>query len=479
MNGNSIIALAWLAFALAFNSGLIAQQGLSRLLGYGGDAVPGSLAPQNLDLYEVDPGSGIGTPMPTPPPWTGSSSWIGETAYDPTNGRLFIYDQTLSAPGTLLTIDAASGALIHASTPPQILGQIIYESSTGRLLALACLGCPNTGGSSLVDVDPATGALTLIGSPPFLSNVYQPWSRGPVTAIDPVTHRLFMNYPTSPVIAWRLAVIDTLTGLVLSDTAHPCSPCTPVFWHIHFDTTTSQLYGFSRASPGGASAIVTIDPMTAVPTPVGVSHPIILDWPPMPLCCGSTIDAQRREFHLISQYAQEAAAWGPFRLFTFNMDTGEMIGDPLLPTWYQNLEVDTSFVPMKGRVTPSPSNLLVPGTTRALTFEALLHAGEFYVPFVSCTPGSFAVGNLTVPLAFDVCSFFYLTDPLSGLFFNLTPSGGLADVLGGGFGTGTVSFPNALLPTGISLDLRIGFLTLTSTLQWTGVHGYTVLHLRS
>ena len=156
-----------------------------------------------------------------------------------------------------------------------------------------------------------------------------------------------------------------------------------------------------------------------------------------------------------------------------------MIGDPLLSTWYQNLEVDTSFVPMKGRVTPSPNNLLVPGTTRTLTFESLLHSGEFYVPFVSCTPGTFAVGNLTVPLAFDACSFFYLTDPLASSFFNLTPPGTLAGVLAGGFGTGTVSIPSGFLPAGISLDVRIGFLTLTTTLQWTGVHGYTIIHLRS
>ena len=462
MNRRTSLSLAALAILLIINTSVPAQPGTSRLLGYGADTV---------------------APLPAPPPWTGSSTWSGETAYDPVNGRLFVYDQTLSGPGTLVTLDVASGALISATTPPQILGQINCETSTGRLLALACLGCPNTGGSSLVEVDPATGALTLIGSPGFLSNVYQPWSFGPASAVDPIANRFFLIHSSPPVgFQWNLAVIDTLTGALLSDVLQPCFPCGSLYWQLHFDTSTGQLYGFSRVAPGGASGIVTVDPSTAAPTLVGLGHPLIEAGGMLPITRASAIDEQRREFYLVSQYVQGLASWGPFRLFTFDMDTGEMIGDPLLPTWYQSLEVDTSWVPMRGRVTPSPSNLLVSGTTRTLTFEAVLHAGELYVPFVSCTPGAFPLGagtGLTVPLAFDACSAFYLSDPLAPAFFNLTPPGTLAGTLAGGFGTGTISAPAALLPPGVSLDIHVGFLTITTSLQWTGVHGRTIIPLRS
>jgi len=165
------------------------------------------------------------------------------------------------------------------------------------------------------------------------------------------------------------------------------------------------------------------------------------------------------------------------------MTTGEILGDPLIPGFkpYLELVVDTLGAPLRGRVTPLPNNRIAPGQSRTLVFDWAGHGGELYVPFVSCNAGSFQVPgtNFVLPLAFDGCTQFYLTSPLSPLLFQLVP-GGFQGLLSGPFGValGSVQLP-ALTPPGLGFDLRIGFLTLTQQGAWTGAHGYTILHLSS
>ncbi len=118
------------------------------------------------------------------------------------------------------------------------------------------------------------------------------------------------------------------------------------------------------------------------------------------------------------------------------------------------------------------------GTTTA-GFEAVGNGGELYVPFVSCTPGSFPIPGtvFTIPLDFDWCSNLYFFAPAAPTFFSLAPPGQLAGVLSpSGTSQGSLTLPN-LTPTGFSLDLHITFLTLTSSLQWTGLHGMGTVHV--
>jgi len=443
------------------------QAGTSRLLGFGAAAVFSIVSPQTPKIYEVDPGSGIGTLL------SGSqvlsSSWDVVTAYDPVGSRLFIYDT-----GSVRTVDAHTGAFLQ-SVPTPFLSTIKYEITTGRLLALTYP--PANGNPQLVEVHPTTGAVTSIAA----LTGFGPTSLPATAAIDPATHRLFF-YHTLPGISltYKLAVIDTINGIVLSDTT--LLPGMNPNAYLHYDGVTGQLFGWAEFAVGSASALETINPATGIATPIGAGHPTII--PGFGLGGASAIDEQRREFYLEGEYFAEAGGSigiaHPNRLFTLNLDTGEMLSDPLLPTWYIALEVDLVSGPLRGRVTASPNMCLVPGVTRTLTFEALGHVGELYLPFVSCTPGSLPVGGgLVIPLAFDLCSNFYFNDPAATAFFALTPSGGFTDILPATEAVqGTVTLP-PFTPAGLSFDLTITFLTFLPPLQWTGLHGQTTLHVRS
>jgi len=223
--------------------------------------------------------------------------------------------------------------------------------------------------------------------------------------------------------------------------------------------------------------------MTAVASPLPVGHPPIFNAVPLSYQ-GVAIDEQRGLYHYLGAYGTDLAS-STFRLFTFDLTTGEILSDPILTnintTPYLYLAVDVTGTPARGRVTFAPNNVLVPGTTRSVTFEAFGHGGEVSITFVSCTPGSLPVpgSNLQLPLAFDACSTFYFGDPAASVFFNLTSTGALVDVLPpGALFQGSVTLPMGT-PPGLGFDLYITFLTINSSLQWTGAHGMGILHVSS
>ncbi len=477
-------ALMGVLIAMLVQSALSAQQpGSSRLVAYGTTSwtILGWTA-ANHSLFEVDPGGGGGTPIPISQQPGAFNSWIVESAYDPIGGRIFVFNLGLGPGpwGTLLTIDSATGIVLSSSSPSQALRNLEYETSTGRLLAISNAFPPPSNVQGLFAVDPATANKTLILLLPALVPA---WPVRGITAIDPATNRFFLLHlaPTLQLTP-MMAVIDTLSGTVISDFT------TAGYWFIQFDTSTNQLYGLVNTGgfPGNnPSGLVTVDTATGLHTPIGTGHPLIQ--------VGSiqgqgaaALDQQRGLFYLMGLQLSG------FRLFTFDITTGDLLADP--PVFndnpYLTLEVDIAATPLNGRVTPASNNRLVPGSTLGLTFDAATHAGEFYIPFVSCTPGSIPFNslgtgsfpipgsNLSIPLVFDVCSNFYFYDPFSSAFFNLTPTGSIAGVLSGGVSPGAVTLP-AATPPGLNFDLYITFLTLTTSLQWTGVHGMAILHVSS
>ncbi|HGY90630.1 MAG TPA: hypothetical protein ENK43_05595 [Planctomycetes bacterium] len=122
-----------------------------------------------------------------------------------------------------------------------------------------------------------------------------------------------------------------------------------------------------------------------------------------------------------------------------------------------------------------PPNV-TPGTSRVVVFSAPGHAGELYVPVVSCTLGSTIVPGLPAPLPIvnDACTSFYFNDPLSPFIFALAlpalgPTFGLLDAQG--MSTGVVASPANIVPPGLGLDVHITFVTLDLTGLPTGVHG--------
>jgi len=451
------------------------QAGTSRLLAAG---IPIQIPPVSTTrlVYEVDPGDAAGTLLPQATAAGNSFGFPVTRTYDPIGGRIFIYNG--GSNHVLLTIDAATGNVIHSVTPVFEPAQMEYEVSTSRLLAFVCpTGVNGANGMTLVELNPQNGSVVTIGQIPNTLGV--PYGNR-WTAVDPATNRLFYRHGLQgQPIAIFLAVIDTLTGVVLSDSAWPCAFCIDMFDMLEFDTMTGQLYGFSRVGVGGTSGLVIIDPATAVPTPVGSGNPLIIPGS-MPVLFPSALDVARREYYTIARYNIDPLGSSFLRLFTFNLDTGNLIGDPVVPMFYNGFVVDTVNVPMRGRVTLGPNMCLVPGTTRTVTFESLAHSGDYYLPFVSCTPGSYAVpgSNLVVPLGFDFCTNLYLSQA-APTFFNLTSGNGVVGMLSpGGLASGTVSLP-ATTPPGLNFRLSITFLTINSSLQWSGLHGMTTFNIRS
>lgn len=298
-------------------------------------------------------------------------------------------------------------------------------------------------------------------------------------ALDEQANQLYhFHLSAAPIGAPMLAVIDTLSGALIADLLIQGQT---FFLFPFFDSQSAILYalGTGPSFSSMVSSLVTVDVQTAAATPVAANFP--------PFLVGKRIayDAVRGIVHV---EGRDIPVTGAQRLISIDATSGRVLSNPLYsgsPSVSLNvspfftLDVVDAGTPLRGRVTPAPDNHLVPFATRTLTFEAFGHAGDFYVPFVSCTPGNLGLpGGLSLPLAFDACSSLYFFSPFSSAIFSLTPSGNPVAVLPASeLATGTITVPG--LPPGLGFDLFVTFLTLDPALNFNGVHGMAIMRVSS
>ena len=215
-------------------------------------------------LVIVDPPTGTVTPVGDAIGTMGVSA--GVSAFDAGNNRYFV-----SAAGRLFTIDTSAGTVSDVRFPsastvsflPGISGvsSMEYDPIQDRMFGIALDS--STGVNFLVEVDPTTGDIGLIGGGLGTTGV----SAG-VSALDPANNEYFVS------AAGRLLTIDTATGTVSPDPA----PVFPGVSSLHYDSNTSTLLAVALVS--GMNKLVKVDPATGafteevsgqLPGPMGVS----------------------------------------------------------------------------------------------------------------------------------------------------------------------------------------------------------------
>jgi len=318
----------------------------------------------------------------------------------------------------------------------------------------------------LVEITPSTGAISNIGNASGYSSVSPMMDINAASAFDPNQNRL-----TVFTGAVQLVTIDTGTGAEIAVT----SPSVSTVSGLIYEASTALLLAYEFTGTG----LVHIDPIAGTVTPVGAPH--FGAAPGSGFNIPHALDNQKGLYYI---RGLSLPSGGP-ALLTFDTTSGEVVGDPNVqsqgPFFSQAvLEVDVGSTPLRGTLSLSPRNTATYGSTTTVTFDAPANTGELYIPFVSCTQGSYTVpvSPFTIPLALDACTYFYLLDPAASSIFSLTSAPGqLLDMLSPiGTAQGTVSFPPAA-PVGLTLHLSITYLTVSQSFQWTNLHGMGTLHL--
>jgi hypothetical protein len=208
-------------------------------------------------IVKLDPTTGTTTLLadltsPTPP---GIS--LGELISDAANHRLFTqqttfsFDPTVPTTYQLVTVNTQSGTFTISPNLAQSVN-LAYDTGTGTLFGLTC--CP----SSIVKVDPATGAETVLA--PLTMPV------APSVVVGPASHTIYLisnSFATFPPTS-QLVTVDTQTGLVT-----PGPNLSAGMFMLGYDAGSGTLLG--KTFQGGPppccpSQIVSIAPATGTAT---------------------------------------------------------------------------------------------------------------------------------------------------------------------------------------------------------------------
>ncbi len=139
-------------------------------------AVLGGTAVQADDggaVVEIDPTTGVATPLATPLPGEGLT---GIAALP--NGRVYVSTADISGPAQLLEVDAQTGALLAVVGPlsdgaiPVILHDLAADPTTGVLYGISIGADRATDGfasNALFTIDPATALATYVATPTGLA----------------------------------------------------------------------------------------------------------------------------------------------------------------------------------------------------------------------------------------------------------------------------------------------------------------------
>lgn len=214
----------------------------------------------DLGLYRIDPTGGTVTQVATVPSGEGT---IQDLTADPTSTLLYGSAFACLIPGArgcaesvanVLTIDTSTGASSAAPTP-DFLHRVAIDPVDHFLYGLTNrTGVPSAYSSTIVRIDPSTGASSLLatidGDPQSI-------------ALDASGHTLYLdlpNYDSSPYTG-QLASVDLITGAV---SVRPTVG--PALFRLAFDRRTHKLYAMTWDSP---SRFVSVNTRTGEITPVG------------------------------------------------------------------------------------------------------------------------------------------------------------------------------------------------------------------
>lgn len=175
---------------------------------------------------------------------------------------------------------------------------------------------PGDGGRQLVEIDPATGAVTPISasvSPPL------PGVSG-CAALDEDGHRFFFTGTPTGETDSRLYTIDTVSGAILSSPVLTGSASAFVEG-MAYDDAEDVLYAVRNPGDGGRQ-IVSIDPATGAITPISASIS-----PPLPSASGvdSLDDAGNRYFFVATPTGETDS-----RVYTVDTATGAVLSSPAI-----------------------------------------------------------------------------------------------------------------------------------------------------
>lgn len=191
-----------------------------------------------------------------------------------------------------------------AAVPKQVRGQ----SPAGTLYGVMIENDTTT----LVAIDPASGAATTIGSFGWLGV-----AQG-VAALDVHNHRYFFQGTSvaDPAAGPGLYAVDTQTGAVLSSPAFPFNMTS-----LGYDSVAGTLYGIMTEN--GATTLVAIDPTSGGVTTVGS-----FGW--LGVAQGvAALDAQNHRYFFQGSPVADPSA--PVSLYTVDTQTGAVLWSPALP----------------------------------------------------------------------------------------------------------------------------------------------------
>lgn len=216
-------------------------------------------------LSRIDPGTGTITPIAQ---FAGpDNDQITSLTGDPATHRIFAIHTTVTPaprvivnPSYIVTVDSLTGAFTSSPAVNGFVGSIKYDTSSKILYGLTY--APT--GTSLVRLDPSTGAATTIAS--FAST-------GPVSMsmeVAPGANTVYINSETlsfalpPPPPTSQVLTVNTLTGSV---TTSPVLNRT--IRSITYDTSASKLYGATECCPRD---LVQINPTSGAEQFIGNIH---------------------------------------------------------------------------------------------------------------------------------------------------------------------------------------------------------------
>ena len=221
----------------------------------------------------------------------------------------------------LYSIDATSGAIVYSppfpalSSPDDNIIELQFDNSNGVLYGLHWDNSEQR--EYFISVDPATGAMTLIDSIPYVHYI----AVGPsYTTYDKNNHRYFFQ-GIDDFGAYHLYGIDALTGHVLSSPSYP--PSIGNISELQYDNTTQTIYGIFRDNVNHHIYLMNFDPVTLAATNIDSIAGLynVVDSPHY-----TCFDQVNRHyiFKGIDQSWQN-------RLYTVDVNTAQVLSNPLFP----------------------------------------------------------------------------------------------------------------------------------------------------
>jgi hypothetical protein len=263
----------------------------------------------------------------------------GVSSLDPDGGVFFFMGRRMSDGADdfrIWSLDLGTGAA--AANPLVPAGNnynfLEFDPSSGTLYAVVF----DTGAAEerLVEIDPATGALTPVGAG-IADCCLIPSG---VSALDPAGGVFFFvgRRMSDGADDFRIWSLDLATGGVV---ANPLLPAGNNWNFLEFDPSSGTLYAVVFDTGTAEERLVEVDPATGALSPVGAG---IAD------CCFissgvSALDPGDGEFHFMGRRMSDGA--DDFRIWSLDLATGAVAANPLLPAGnnYNFLEFDPEAEP--------------------------------------------------------------------------------------------------------------------------------------